>query len=864
MVDIAGSGERQLGDLTAVLALQRRAEELSEVVTRSGREEQVSDEVAGAAVAAVRACLAAAARYNDDWPAAPLRLEPLAQPLVVRLLIFADFRAARGEHERAASVRAQVAELADRHLGLRAAAETAIDLGMREAAQGRFPEALLTLDRARRTLLDLGATASALTATLQLANVHEWLGDHERGLAAVREVAGRLAGIAGARPDDASLTRSLRAQIDAIRGGTAPADGGDAVENARIQQAFDQLLQAKGRLARLNGDADLAEKCFREVRPHLATAGGAAPGIDFHLARNLVEQGRLEEALVLLDRIAPQFDEPLLSARLPALRMVQADAALQRSEPGAAAGFARDGLARLVGRPDNDLAWKLRWREGRALVAAGRPAPALDAFMKGASAADELRKAPLGYRLDTTFFRDKARFFEQAVDLAVDLGEHEAAATLVEQVKSRALAAVLSVPAHRRGARSRDEVRFDELTTCLDALDFEIQMEGRSAGRGRRRWSVLYGREAVLERLRLSDSRWRSLSVPPLHAPAETARLVGRNDQAVLSLLYRPDRIIGVLYAGGRVRSAVTPLTEATRRIVEGNAENVRTGRNPRAYDVSVEAGLELTDLVPADLLTNSLGCASLIVVPHGPLHLLPWAALTSGGRRLFDLTRVGILPNVSSIHALTGTPAPRPAVALLGDPDYGGLPGVDRLLHAGPEIEDVAALHGDRLLTAPVTGAAATDEAFWRLCERDGTDAILHVASHAFAVAEAPLASGLLLAGSKVDAAGIARRRIPYPEVVLSACSTGWRPLTVGKLSLEGDDALGLTAAFLEAGARFVLVSIPEAPDRAIREFVTSWHRHRSAGASPLAATAAAQQDMASGRWPVWSWAGITAYGCA
>ena len=126
------------------------------------------------------------------------------------------------------------------------------------------------------------------------------------------------------------------------------------------------------------------------------------------------------------------------------------------------------------------------------------------------------------------------------------------------------------------------------------------------------------------------------------------------------------------------------------------------------------------------------------------------------------------------------------------------------------------------------------------------------------------PLAPGLLLTRSKVDAAELVTRRIATPEVILSASSTGWRPRTTHGLELAGDDALALTAAFLEAGARFVLVSVPQVDYEGTRAFTVTWHRHRLTQATPLAAFRATQQEMLDAAPDtVGPWAGITAYGC-
>ena len=99
----------------------------------------------------------------------------------------------------------------------------------------------------------------------------------------------------------------------------------------------------------------------------------------------------------------------------------------------------------------------------------------------------------------------------------------------------------------------------------------------------------------------------------------------------------------------------------------------------------------------------------------------------------------------------------------------------------------------------------------------------------------------------------------------MLSACSTAWRPNRAEDLPLTGDDALGMVAAFLEAGARFVLAALPApVPDRVAREFAVGWHRHRLGGASPLGAVQAVQRELLArpGR-PAWAWIGFTGYGC-
>src|SRR5688572_17745732 len=125
-------------------------------------------------------------------------------------------------------------------------------------------------------------------------------------------------------------------------------------------------------------------------------------------------------------------------------------------------------------------------------------------------------------------------------------------------------------------------------------------------------------------------------------------------------------------------------------------------------------------------------------------------------------------------------------------------------------------------------------------------------------------MSAALYLTDAKVDAAEVSRARLPFDEVILSACSTGWRPSNVAGIDLVADDCLGLPGAFLEAGARSVLVSIPRAADDASKAFMVRYHTARASGAAPLTACRRAQLEMlADARWHPSAWMGMTMYAC-
>ena len=810
--------------------------------------------------AAARDFVAVTAWFGARWgPVLPL--SEVTQPFVQALLIRADHAVAAGDHARATAYRSEADELTEKHLDAVGAAKVHRSRAMDAAVQGRFHESLVALDAVRSVFLEAGAALEVARTALQLANLYEWLGDSDRALAALQSVREDTAEQRAAGPSSGQevLAAIQRQLADIAAGGSVSQEGEEAL---LLRGIAGELLQAEGRLRRRLGQHEVARAALQESREY-AEDVGLGFAVDYHLALVALEEGDAEGAATTLRRIETEF-VGLVRPRLSALRLAQARAELLADRPAQALELAQSGLADLTTYPDDDTAWRLELAAARALQRLDRTTEAYEAYRRGADLTDGLRQAPLGYRLDSTYVLDKVPLFAEAVALACETGRGAAAARLIEQVKARGLSATLSIPVQQREQRTAEETRFDEICAALDGLEFATYAGTGSGAIRREREALSVQREDLLERLRIADPRWRGLSRPvPVDVDAVVARLAD-GDRVALTLFRAGNRVYAALLGNGQVRAAAHQLAPEVVGALDDYVDNLRADEPfPPLFDPSTSAGLTVESIVPPDLVPAVAAARTLVVVPHASLHLLPWAALTVGGRRLFEGAAVGVLPNLSCIQLLDQEPTPAASAVVLGSPDYTGLTRYAPLTEASAELEDLAELYGHDLVVPVVSGVDADEQAFWRLARRrDAT--LLHVACHGTLEAAYPLQSGLLLTRSKVDAAEVALSRMAYREVVLSACSTGWRPHHVGSMELLGDDALGLTAAFLEAGARFVLVSVPPAQDAATRAFTVTWHRHRRAGLAPLQAYAAVQRDLlSSGEHPLWAWAGMTAYGC-
>ena len=796
-------------------------------------------------------------RYRSG-PLKPWDIETLARPLVQQTIIEADVVEALGEGAEAARLRELAFRLADGQLSPGPRAQERRSMAAILASQGRFNDALTLLSDATLPLDRIVVITEQIGENLTPATLETFamLQFTCRGIPMTRSV--RLIGI----------DPQARARIGGFAEHLVLHPGQPTFELSPLWRISVELDEHEARIRKSFGEYDEAARLFTKVlQESYRSLGAAGPAIEYQLATIDAARGRFEPARDRLARIAPEFDGGPLRPRRAALRIVQADVQLGVELPSEALQLVQDGIEDLEKFPDFDLAWKLQWRRGRALDALGQPDLALDAYAEAAGIVDSLRKSPLGYRLDSKYLASKLPLFESAIGLAEARGAGAACARLIELIKARALSTVLSVPKDGGAARTGLELEYDRVTRRLDAIEYAGYREPGTVALADEHDELLEERVRLAEQIRLRDPRWRALTASAPFDPEALAIRLDERGQAALTLFVQGDRTVAVLLADGEVVVASQPLAPAVRTALEEYGRNLQTAV-PDVFAHDFSAGprhIGADAFVPRALLVRALEAESLFIAPHGNLHLLPWPALLFDGKRLFEHTAVGVLPNLTCLTSLDGDFPAAPRAALLGAPDYGKLPLLGDLPDAGAELEDLEKLYAGlhRLAAPPITGADATEDALRRLAEREDAEGdILHVACHGTLVVEEPMSSGLLLTDSKLDAGELAGLRIHYGEVVLSACSTGWRPETVGDVALTGDDVLGLPGALLEAGARAVVVSIPKADDRATRAFMTRYHALRASGQSPLRAHRKTQLALSKDKsLPPHTWVGIVCY---
>ena len=457
--------------------------------------------------------------------------------------------------------------------------------------------------------------------------------------------------------------------------------------------------------------------------------------------------------------------------------------------------------------------------------------------VRGTLRAERYRVAWLGTQLD---------IYEEMVRTVFEVGRSDAvheAFGIIERARSRSLLESVqralddAEPQAAVDPRDRELLeRLAALRTELNALYSRLDESGPADQRhiASPAWrSAIVERERriaeVEERLAVTGSGW-SLFAPTISL--DEARRVLPPGTALVEYFAIGDEILAIVVDGNRASAfrelaSVADVTEQLARMQFQLRRALRPGavRGLRGRRMAEDTVRELRGLhrrLFAALQPSLADVARLVVVPHGPLHVLPFHALHDGDAYLVERYEITVVPSASLLSHLADRPdapaATGPAL-VVGVAD-----------EAAPRIADEAraiAAHLDGTLLA---GEAATADT---VCEAARNARSVHLACHGRFWHQSPLSSGLLLADRWLTARDLFDLRLPADLVVLSGCDTGLNSVAAG------DELIGLLRGFFAAGAKAMMVSLWAANDTAtpdiMRHFYDRWHSHDDTPAAAL-----------------------------
>jgi CHAT domain-containing protein len=292
-------------------------------------------------------------------------------------------------------------------------------------------------------------------------------------------------------------------------------------------------------------------------------------------------------------------------------------------------------------------------------------------------------------------------------------------------------------------------------------------------------------------------------------------------DEVVVAYHTLPDRLVAWVLSRDGVREAKFPLALPRAdlgRLVDAYRDAL-IKLNPKAAGIGDQIG---------QLLLAPLGIAPgkrVVIVPHGPLHYLPFQALRLDGQYLIERNPISIAPSISIAARLAQrTPTARAELLAFGNPTISPdvadpLPGAEREVQALATQFPGATLYFNAEANKTNFTAAAPKAR------------LVHVAAHAMADTLDPLHSKVLLADEDgkpnyleaKDVIGMDLGNVAM--LALSACESG-----LGRVD-NGDEVLGFTRSFLSAGTSTLLASLWPVSDAATEKLMTTLYADLAKG---------------------------------
>ena len=244
----------------------------------------------------------------------------------------------------------------------------------------------------------------------------------------------------------------------------------------------------------------------------------------------------------------------------------------------------------------------------------------------------------------------------------------------------------------------------------------------------------------------------------------------------------------------------------------------------PLSSQESLKSFFDLIIAPVADLVHGN----DLILVPEGPLCLVPYAALMNPKQEyLCESLKIRFIPSLTTLKLVTDSPADfhnKTGALLVGDPYLEEVLYKGRKLGELPYAKKEVEMIGRILGTAPLIGKMATKG---EVLKRLSTVALVHIAAHG------KMDTGeIILAPNPAEEshhpeekdflltmADVLEAKLRARLVVLSCCHSAH-----GEVKAEG--VVGISRAFLGAGARSVLVSLWGINDEATFRFMKHFYK--------------------------------------
>ena len=732
-----------------------------------------------------------------------------------------------------------------RHKQLRGAAlkrlDVLLEISRIHGARGDYRKAVV---QAEQVMTEAGARGlSSKGALLEVVNNLFYLGAYGSSLARAAE------GLALARklpPARRKLSRLRQIQFHNAMGSVYAVQG-------RTREAVAALSEAMKLARSLNNPAEVAASHnnlgnayrragrYDKAREHFSKAlamdvtrkdrlgmafDHANLGLaEEHRGRGAAARGHFKKAVTLSRDIGAPLNELKALAGLGRL-------GLTGGAPKKALAKANEGLAITARLGLRNWSWRFHLLAARAQRALGKKAAARRQLREGVAIV-EGRPPRLPRRPGTIKVEElPSDLYDELIDLLAEQGQAEQAFDLSERMRARTFLDLVS-----QNAARLPRAKAAALMTGINNTRTELEVARAAAMRAATDEDREAARASVTRLQGQLQSNRRDLAALSTWLPSMVsldawplARLkplaAGLSGARVVSYYPTSRRLVIWILDGGKLTMKVVAVD---RRTLAAAVSGYR--RSLTRYHELQDHARKLYGWLLAPVAASAGGKlpGRLVVVPAGPLHVLPFAALHDGRDYAVAHTTISYLSSVNALRRYPASPAAKEPRRV----SFGWAGAGQRPLRF--VVREAGALRRTFPDAVVVEGAGATSE---RFKQEAPTADLLHVATHADYRDHEPLRSTLELAGGELELVQVLGLQLRASLVILSACQTG-----TGHLDGAGG-VLGFHRAFLAAGARRVVSSLWRVSDLGTALLMKRLFRQLR-GRSPAEALRRAQNQL-------------------
>ncbi|MBN2004703.1 MAG: CHAT domain-containing protein [Anaerolineae bacterium] len=436
---------------------------------------------------------------------------------------------------------------------------------------------------------------------------------------------------------------------------------------------------------------------------------------DLEQAHILYCEAKFERSLAIATQCAGVFQTHNLPYKKALADIIAARAATALDQSALALQLVNGALA--VGKGQNipTLTYQSHHILGCLARTHGDLAEALAEYDLAIEALEQLRgRLMVEFRAD--FLEDKQAVYEEVVDLCLDMDRPQEGLEYAERAKSRALLDLLAYHLNLsiRPREATDGPLVEELTRLCtrrnqmyrrwesDETILEPGYVPTRSGQRQVQQDILAVEKRIMDlwhRLLVHNADY-AREAALWHVRTEPVQPYLSAHSLLLEYFVIHERLVVFLVTGDQVRAKRMQCDlSQVRRLAQRfwlNLKLAQRSEPSRQDTLTANAqGLlqQLYRLLIAPVSDELSACRQLVIVPHGPLHYLPFHALYDGEHYLLERHKISYLPGASILRYCRETGINSGGLVAVGNSNHGQLP------YAVQEAEEIARTMGGQAL---------------------------------------------------------------------------------------------------------------------------------------------------------------------